>query len=114
MLAKGLFGLAAWGFNAVIIVLISSARTARERTTHGTALPRDHIRDTPAPGLGEIGELIQPSFFNSRASVRCSSAVSGASVAAVISPAILVASSVTRRPLSVRATARRRRSFGSL
>ena len=55
----------------------------------------------------------QPSFFKSFTTAFCSSGVSGARVAVVISAATLTASSVTARPRSVRATARRRRSLRS-
>src|SRR4029077_1747140 len=54
-----------------------------------------------------------PSWRSSFAICRCSSAVSGARVAVVISAATSMAASVTCRPRSVSETARRRRSFGS-
>ena len=56
----------------------------------------------------------QPSLRSSLVICRCSSAVSGPKVAAVMSAATTIAASVTCRPRSVSATARRRRSFGSL
>ena len=56
----------------------------------------------------------QPSFFNSFTTICCSSSLNGSSVAAVISAATSMAASVAERPRSVSATARRRRSFGSL
>ena len=71
-------------------------------------------RNGADPAFGPSSPCAQVIFLSSRVSVRCSFAVSGRNVLALISAATRIASAMTCAPFSVSETARRRRSVGSL
>ena len=77
---------------------------------YGLSEPQAHILYLRGAGRADR----QLSFCSSRRIVRCSAALSGAMVSAVIFDAASIAAMVSRRPGSVSITAWRRRSPGSL